>query len=462
MAYRPPKRSIRFLLTIFIVRLFRFGMRLIGHNATHYPGTVALKLCPDFLGRIGLPKKIIGITGTNGKTTVSNLIADLLRADGVRLVHNTMGSNIKEGVTTTMLEATTFFGKAKDVLLVLELDERATRVIFPDLLPDLLVVTNLFRESYLRNGNAEFIFRVLDEATPASVPLIVNADDLLSQQLARGRQAVSFGIAPYAAEEEEEINRINDVVLCPDCRSVLTYDFVRYHHFGRARCDRCGFRNMDADYLLTRTVKNDGRQSLVIRHGNDYELYPFIGEGRIDLYNELTAIVTMRELGYRMSTVGRLLGRTKLGESRQETEKVGSTLIHRMLAKGLNPVAVTRVIEATRRLPGKKAYILLNDTSVEANKAIENTAWIYDADLERLVDEDIVQVIVGGHRAKDYGVRLLFAGVKPERMTLLEDKEQTADVVLRHGLDHVFILYELYSDTAARRVMIRLREHLKR
>ena len=153
-------------------------MKLIGLKATHFPGQLAKRLCPDFLSRIEKPETIIGITGTNGKTTISNLVADMADHYGLDFAHNAYGSNIEEGIITSLIEASSFFGKRRKKLAFLEIDERLTRVIFPDISPDYLIVSNLFRESYLRNAHAEFIYGVLKENIPAETKLILNADDM--------------------------------------------------------------------------------------------------------------------------------------------------------------------------------------------------------------------------------------------------------------------------------------------
>lgn len=82
------KKGIRFYLALYGAKLFSRGLSLIGRAGTHNPGVLALKICPDFLARMDMPKTIIGITGTNGKTTTANMVIDILTDNGFQPVSN--------------------------------------------------------------------------------------------------------------------------------------------------------------------------------------------------------------------------------------------------------------------------------------------------------------------------------------------------------------------------------------
>ena len=125
------KHGIRFRFTIAVVKVATKLLKLMGRNATHLPGWLANKLCPDFLGHLEKPETTVYITGTNGKTTVSNLVASVLRENGYDFVNNSSGSNVSEGVISALLDKSTFWGKAKCKLAILEVDERYSTLIYP-------------------------------------------------------------------------------------------------------------------------------------------------------------------------------------------------------------------------------------------------------------------------------------------------------------------------------------------
>jgi UDP-N-acetylmuramyl tripeptide synthase len=495
------RRSIRFIASILFVRATRVFMKLLRLKGTHFPGQLAKKLCPDFLMRIEKPDKIIAVTGTNGKTTVANMVADLARTLGLTFAHNAYGSNIEEGIITTLLDATTLTGKKKLPLAILEIDERLTRIIFRAVHPDYLIVTNLFRESYLRNGHGEFIYNLLNESIPAGTHVIVNADDLLSQNLAIGRSHTSFGIARLPGEKAITESQIRDVVLCPRCHGPLTDSFIRYHHIGRSRCEACGWHSLIPDYEITAVLAAGSRDALPINKLQDAdtlalntkavfadgsrdalpinnlqgadtlalntedgeERFPFRGENILDLYNELAAITLFRTLGRTRDEIAEALSGIVIGKSRREVIKVGDKRIYRMLAKGKNPIAVSRVVSAVHAIPGKKQFILLVDTSSDTVTSEDNAAWIFDADLGLLNDDDITRVVVAGNRCEDIRLALLFAGVDDRKIVTRRDRHDAADALLfEEEPETIAILYSLYSEPISRIVLKRLHERLEK
>lgn len=442
---------MRFYLAIIAARLSAVILRLTGHNATHMPGAVALKLCPNFLSHLAKPKTVIAITGTNGKTTTSNLIADLYKKMGFTFAHNSYGSNIKEGVITTLLDASSFFGGPKLDLCILEVDERASRIIFPEMAPDYLLVTNLFRESYLRNAHGEFIFRILQDHIPSHTHLLLNSDDLISCRLGKDNPKTYYSIAPLYGEKSQLSSLIEDVPLCPLCNQPMLYSFRRYHHIGKAHCSCCSFTNPRADFIL-----EDVREDFVLNYQGHIENYPLLGENVLDHYAELCALSLMRSLGFTHKELSRAIKDLEIVKSRKDVSQVKDKTFYRMLAKGMNPIAISRAMEIILSQEGKKAIILLNDTSIKDKSHEENTAWLYDTDFEQLNQEDVVQILIGGYRAKDYYLRLLFAGIPREKIILCEEKIDVADKVDIGAVDFIGVLYELYSEPVSRQILDRI------
>ena len=65
-----------------------------------------------------------------------------------------------------------------------------------------------------------------------------------------------------------------------------------------------------------------------------------------------------------------------------------------------------------------------------------------DVDYEFLNDPDILQIVVGGPRYADHRLRLLMAGVAPEKISCCDDEMDAVDLVEPEGIDKVYILYD--------------------
>jgi len=189
------KKTLRFFLALWVGKLAKTVQKLLGMNATYFPGRIAIKICPDFLGRIDKPETIVAVTVTNGKTTVCNLIIDSLTKNGYDLMNNRAGSNTNAGIGTALLDAATLFGVSKKKLGILEVDERSSKLIYPYVQPTIMVCTNLFRDSIQRNAHAEYISYIISSALPKSTKLLLNADDSISSRLAPENPRTYFGIA---------------------------------------------------------------------------------------------------------------------------------------------------------------------------------------------------------------------------------------------------------------------------
>ena len=71
----------------------RWGLRsVLKRQGGVLPGRIAMKIDPELLSDLAsLVDRSVVITGTNGKTTTSNLIADAVAASGATVVCNRAG-----------------------------------------------------------------------------------------------------------------------------------------------------------------------------------------------------------------------------------------------------------------------------------------------------------------------------------------------------------------------------------
>lgn len=436
------KNTVRFYVTITIVKIATKILKLLGRNATHLPGWMANKLCSDFLGHLEKPERLVYITGTNGKTTVSNLTAEVLKDNGYDYINNASGSNVSEGVVSALLSKSSFFGKSRCKLAVLEVDERYSPLIYPYMPPDYLLCTNLFRDSYKRNAHTEFISGVLNSQIPKHTKLILNGEDLISNHLAMENERRYFGInCPDGHSSSDNI--IKDIVACPNCGALLKYDYIRYNHIGRAHCPNCDFGSPELDYSVEK-IDYENQRCFIKMPGGTCE-FKLIGSNVTDIYNMLAAIALLSELGLEVSQIQKSFEKIKVVESRYYSENVHGKELVISLAKGQNPIACSRICDFIRHETGTKAVVCMMDDCYDAKESSENIAWIFDIDFEFLNDASVKQIVLTGVRNADYHLRLLMAGIPEEKIVLCEKEEDAASYVDYAAVDKIYILHDIYS-----------------
>src|SRR4030042_3260012 len=90
--------------------------RRLGFGAgSNFPGKVILRMRPEAPEEIAsrLTGGCVLVSGTNGKTTTSNLLAGMLRASGLQPVHNKVGANLMTGITASLAQASDRRGKPR-------------------------------------------------------------------------------------------------------------------------------------------------------------------------------------------------------------------------------------------------------------------------------------------------------------------------------------------------------------
>ncbi len=450
------KKGIKFYLVLYLAKMSRIALKIVGRDATYFPGKLAVTLCPDFLGRIEKPKTIIGVTGTNGKTTVCNMIEDTLRENGYDFIDNHLGSNINSGLASTLIEGANLKGKQKKELAVFEIDERSAVKVYPYITPTYLVCTNLFRDSLRRNAHTEFISQMLNDYIPKQTKLILNGDDLIVSNLAKENARVYFGIDKLPTDTDKCENIVCDMVSCPVCGGKLAYDFVRYNHIGRAHCTKCDFCSPKIDYEVNHIDLENMKMQL--RNGESYDL---INNNIINIYNMLATIAVLKEMGLSQEKINQSLRKQKIVDTRFSKEKVGNIEVITHLSKGMNPIACSRVFDYVRKEKGNKAVFILLDDLHDAAHSSENIAWQYDTDYEFLNDESIKQILIAGARYLDGIVRLQMAGIPKEKIVAKREELSLVESLQLEGIEKVFILHDLYAISLKNKIKQQVVEKIK-
>ena len=415
--------TIRAFFAILLCKLLRFVSRVLHRGGTAMPGRYALKLCPNLLERLAKQVKTVAVTGTNGKTTSARMIEEAFREQGLSYLTNRSGANLIDGITTEFVMNSSLLGRVKKDYAVIECDEAAARKVFPRLRPQVVVVTNLFRDQLDRYGEVTHTLENIREALRGApeAKLCLNADCSLTASLAGDLPnpvrwfGVEQGAAPSRAKPE-----ISDATHCIRCKTEYEYDYISYGHLGGFRCPKCGYRRHSADCAVTDIVEQrpDGSE-LVMNVRGEKLLVTVNLPAMYNIYNAAGAVAAVTEMGFPAQAAAEALRSFRCGFGRMERfDLAGGTRM--MLVK--NPAGCNQVIEYLQNFKEKFVLVIcLNDRAADGR----DVSWIWDADFEDLsaLAGRLTQVIVSGDRAEDMRVRIKYAGVDDAFIRVERDYE---------------------------------------
>ena len=435
--------KVRYFIALYAAKASQLLLKLLGRNASYFPGKVAERICKNFLSYMTPPKTVIAVTGTNGKTTVSNLITSILTDNGYQVTNNSFGSNVQAGVISALVEDTTLTGMPKNDIAVLEVDERSSLLIYPYLKPDYLICNNIMRDSLKRNAHTEFISYVIDKALPVSTKLVLNADDLITARLGTlGQDRVYFGLD---AEKPEVLlpQHIRDIVYCPECGTLLQPEYIRYNHIGRTACPNCGLRSPEPDFVVTQIDRE--QNTFTVKNNAVSNTYCLINDNIVNIYNFCGVIALLTQIGLTHEQISKGFAQSKIVKTRYEELTAGNVKITMLMAKGQNPIACARCYDYAAKvdIPDKALLIIVDDLGDNINNS-ESTCWLYDCDYSALADPSIAQIIFAGPRCKDQYLRALLAGVSAEKICCFEDHAEAARALDMEKSKHILVLFELY------------------
>lgn len=166
------------------------------------PGLVVEKLDKDFLSNTlsQLPLGVVVISGTNGKTTTTKMVTELLKSQGLNVFTNPTGSNFKRGVISALLDAVDKKGNLNADIAILELDEAHAVHFVHEVQPTYSLLLNVMRDQLDRFGEIDKtteLLNVIAKSTKKGV--VLNREDPHVMNIGKNLQGVDinyFGLEP--------------------------------------------------------------------------------------------------------------------------------------------------------------------------------------------------------------------------------------------------------------------------
>lgn len=187
------------------------GLKLVsstGVSGQALPGLVVERTNKNYLKHAlsSIPGGVIVITGTNGKTTTTKIITELLSKQGLRVLTNKTGSNMGRGLISGILRHTSWLGKLNYDIAVFEVDEAHARLITKIIKPRWVLALNVSRDQLDRFGEVDTVAQLIAEVMgQATEGVVTNASDPymlpLAQELKQPANIVYFGLDKHLKDK---------------------------------------------------------------------------------------------------------------------------------------------------------------------------------------------------------------------------------------------------------------------
>ncbi len=427
---------MKLMLAVILCKILRFVGGLMGKGSS-LPGQFALKVCPDVLGRVTLPERIIAVTGSNGKTSTVEMIAAILTASGKKVVYNKEGSNQIEGVTTLLLSHSTLKGRVKGDVLLLESDERYARHTFQWFHPTHFVITNLYRDQLTRNGHPEWVYEAIQPAIHPDTTLVLNADDPLVSCFGtenEEQRVVWFGLEESSVSTDRHHGMYHDGERCPICKGKLTYLYYHYHHIGHYMCPCCGHHRHMPDFAVTALDLDEGKLTINGEHTIELAFRSIY-----NVYNILAAWSVCSLCGADVDTMTGVINNYILKNGRMVTFALGGHRGTLLTSKHENSVAYDTNLDYIARQKRPCEVMVIVD-SISRKYFTGETSWLWDIDFDRLSADHVKRVWLCGKYVHDLALRFDCSAVPAQRITLCESISEAADRLEAEGELPLFVV----------------------
>ncbi len=404
---------VKYTFALIIGKILVFVLRLKGSSATALPGLVVEKLCPDFLeiSRKKI-KNVVAITGTNGKTSTQTLLSHILQKmyRGNVLV-NSKGANLSRGLISQIIKEFNIFGNNKYRFGVFEVEEATLPRIITQIRPDYLIVTNFFRDQLDAYGEVDRTKMHVANAIKLmpEMSLVLNGDD------------------PNVVDLVSELPNDKKFIHIENFKKYIKYEDVDFTVDEELKAKQ-------KISLPEPEISKDVTPEFVIENVKfKMQLPGFYSYYAFAFCYGFLAVFDDR-LDTRLQSLAEIVALCPPAFGRGE--KISDFQI--FLVK--NPVGFNLILDTFKLIKDQiTLVILVNDKTADG----KDVSWLWDSELEKLIDLSYTKIYFGGSRKLDIFLRVKYA------LGLLNKKTQDQTIDFRETPESIVAqgrVYEVIKD----------------
>ena len=434
-------------IVIFACKFINKLSKLTGHEGSVIGGKYALKLDKNILKKIKLPKYIIGITGSSGKSSSTELMYNILTKNGYSVIYNKEGSNTINAITALILNNSTLFGKIKKDVLLMELDESYMKYIFKYFSPTHLMITNITRDQPPRNSHPEKIFNQIKSAIPKGTHLILNVDDPFVNRFRIDHKGpvTTYGMDKNSYSYKTNLNNL-DGAYCPICNSKLEYDFYHYGHIGSYHCPKYDFVRSTPDFEA-KDIDVDN-EKITINENTVNLPSNFL----YTVYFVTGCYALSRSVGLKDEQILNVLNSKDIKTKRLTIYNYDNRKWQMLVSKNENNLSYKQSLDYIMHQHGDKTIILGFDSSSRRYKE-NDISWIWDIDFEELNDNSIKNIILIGKFCNDMRLSMEYAKINKNKLILVEDISNLAEVIKKKTTGNIYSMVCFDKEIELKRII---------
>lgn len=363
---------------VILGKAVRMAARLRGGGSA-LPGLFVERISPHFIKDTlaHLPKGVIVISGTNGKTTTTKMVVSLLEAHGLKVFTNRTGSNFSRGVAAALLGDIDIKGHLDADIAVLELDEAHAVTFVETIKPRYSLILNVMRDQLDRFGEIDATAKLLETIAKSTTDTVVlNRED---------RRILA--ITDVLKDQKVEYFGLSDELLA----TFPSDDDLRSGTVTKTK-------RPDAAVILKKYADNQATFSL---GGHDFSTSLKLN-GLYNVFNSAAAIALAHAIlgtAIKADVVLSTIATVTPAFGRGELLEVGGQPLELVLVK--NPSGFRLGLQSFPA-EGYATMIAINDNYADGR----DMSWLWDVDFTSLATAGVAQI--SGIRAYDMALRLQY------------------------------------------------------
>ena len=408
-------------ISIFIGKIFALVGKLM-HRGSSLPGMMALKVDKKILSKLKYPQIKVIVTGSSGKGSTANLIADVLKDNGYTICFNNAGSNLKYGVTTTCIKNCNLFGKIKKDVLILEVDERYVKEIYQDILPDYLIVTNITKDQPPRQHHVDIILKEIEQNIPSNTQIIATIDEpyLRNFNLDLPNKMIYYSIDKNKYSYKKQLFENLNIYYCPKCGTKLKYDYYNFETLGKYECSNCDFKWEKPTIIGTNLDLEEG--TIEVFNQN----ISIGGDMLFNAYNTLACFTFLKELNLDEEKI--ISSINKYNHNKNLEFMKDGKLYKALNCKAENATTYNACVYKTY-LDKDLKDVVIGWKEISRRYNHFDVSWLYDVEFELLNNKSLNKIYAVGIDKENIKKRLLLAGIPENKIITADNMEEIKESI---------------------------------